>query len=320
MRTTMRTTTAASMLAFSLIVLLASCSSAPGPEEEVTAKRRKAAEYSEYGNNYYNQGMYGKALELYELALAYNGAADYRPGIVRSYNALGKTYLALGRLEEAASRFDRALRMALELDDPRLICRSLNNRGELELRREDFEAGLDLFRRAEERFERGVPDPDRAIVYNNMGTGYKRLGKPGRALEFFQRALELNERERLAEEAATNCFMIASVLSEQGEYDQALEYAERALDWDKKVENSLGIAKDYLALGLISKRVARYEEAFGYFESGLFVYRSLAVLHSGLNIEADVKKMLRELIETAELLGRTSEAEVYRGILEGEGE
>ena len=64
MRTTMRTTTAASTLAFSLIVLLASCSSAPGPEEEVTAKRRKATEYSEYGNNYYNQGMYEKALEL----------------------------------------------------------------------------------------------------------------------------------------------------------------------------------------------------------------------------------------------------------------
>ena len=72
------------ILIASLIVLAASCSSAPKPEEEVTAKQRKAVEYSEYGHNYYNQGMYEKALELYNLALAYNGAADYLPGMART--------------------------------------------------------------------------------------------------------------------------------------------------------------------------------------------------------------------------------------------
>jgi hypothetical protein len=62
------------------------------------------------------------------------------------------------------------------------------------------------------------------------------------------------------------------------------------------------------------------QRAFGHFQRGLLVYRSMAILHSSLEIESDVKKILTHLIDTAESLGKTQEAEFYRGILSAEKE
>ena len=77
----------------SLFLLLA-CSSAPKPQEEVVEARNKAAEYAEFGNSHFRQGLYDRAIDFFELSLAYNGPVDNQPGMVSSYNSLGRVYLA----------------------------------------------------------------------------------------------------------------------------------------------------------------------------------------------------------------------------------
>ena len=68
------------LLAFTLIV---SCSSAPKQTEEITDKKHRAAEYTKFGNSYYNEGRYNQALQFFTLALNDNISVDNEEGIVR---------------------------------------------------------------------------------------------------------------------------------------------------------------------------------------------------------------------------------------------
>jgi len=193
------------LLSVLLAVLLGSipsCSSAPRPTEEVNSSKNKAVEFTEYGNNYYSQGQFEKAIELFNLALAYNGSVDHQAGMAGSYNSIGRAYLALGRYDDAQSNFDRAEKIGQRINDSNLICQSLNNRGEVFLQRGDYQKALPHFERAVEKFDKGVANSQRAIVYHNLGTNYKRLGEKEKALEYLKLAVKLNLQEKRAEEAA----------------------------------------------------------------------------------------------------------------------
>jgi tetratricopeptide (TPR) repeat protein len=312
----------------------AACSTAPPPKEFVTESKNKAAEYAGFGNDYFSKGMYARAIEFFKLSLAYSGSVDHRPGIAKALNSLGKVFQARGLLDTAENYLGQAEEIAVSLDDPQLTAQTLNNRGELELAREEYEKALAWFEEARDYAEKAKSLPatpaggqgleeavrsssDLAVIYHNIGTTQKRLGDSARALEFFQKALELNLKDKFAAETASNYYMIASVHSEKGEYEKALANALLALEMDKKVENSLGIAKDFLALGIIAGKSGEKETAYDYFKRGLFVYRSVAIIHADLNIERDVATILEQLVATAEALGKTAEAANYRDILQG---
>ena len=311
-----------------LALIVLGCSTPPPPQEFATESKNKAAEYAEFGNDYFSQGMYERAIEFFKLSLAYSGSVDHQPGIAKAYNSLGKVFQARGLLENEENYLGQAEEIANRLEDPRLIAQTLNNRGELQLVREDYTAAMTHFAEARRYAETAGAQgggqeqsmSDIAVIYHNIGTAHKRLGDGEAALEHFQKALELNLKEKDAAESASNYYMIASVYSERGEYEQALSSATLALDMDKKVENSLGIAKDFLALGIISRKSGESDAAYAYLKRGLFVYRAIAVLHSGLNIESDVATILDHRVSMAEELGKSGEAENYRSILQGKKE
>jgi tetratricopeptide (TPR) repeat protein len=294
--------------------LFFACSTAP--DEQVTEKLSEATQFAQLGNDAYDTGSYGQALEFFNLSLAYNGAIDNQAGIVQSYNSLGRVYLAQGFPDLAEQNLLRALELAEEMNDVRLIAITQNNRGEVWLSQGDYEKALPFFQAA--LSEAGdIPQSDLALIYHNLGSVYKRLNQLDLALESFDKALALNERAKNVEEAAANLYMIASIHSERGEYQTALAFAQSALANDKLVENSLGIAKDYLALGLISKKTNSLDEALEYFEKGLFVYRSIAILQPNIPLDREVKDILGHLIETAGELGQTEKVDTYSAILSG---
>ena len=301
------------------LVLLVTCSSAPKAPEEITEKRNQAAEYAEYGNSYYSQGKYDRAIEFFDLALAHNGSIDNLVGIVSTYNSLGKTYLAKGETDTAEGYLDRARELADELNDPAVLSQVLNNYGELNLSLQNFDKALTYFEEANSTADQSSTQKDRAVIFHNLGTVQKKLGNPDLSIGYYEQAAVLNTADKKYEELASNYYMIASVHSEQGDYVRALEFIYKALENDKKMENSLGIAKDYLALGLILQKDDSLELAYANLKRGLFVYRSLVVLNADLNIQRDVQNMLRTLIDLADKLGEEDDAADFRRIL-GESE
>ncbi len=131
------------------------------------------------------------------------------------------------------------------------------------------------------------------------------LGNYAKALEYFDKSLQINTANKLIESAAADYYMIASVYSLQARYEEAVKSAETALSLDKKIESSPGIAQDLYALGLIETRRKDLAAAYDYFQRAYLVFVTLGS-------KPGMRKALTELIAATDGLGRSTEADGYR--------
>jgi tetratricopeptide (TPR) repeat protein len=288
-------------------MLLVSCSSAPKKSETVITVKTQADKEAESGESYYRQGRYDLAFQLFTRALSEYASVDDGEGIVRSYNAIGKSYIALGSLDEAEDILLRA-RDRAHAESPTLLFDSSIALGELYLAKGDAQAARTTLLEAG-----AIPFPGRrpdqtAQLSHDLGTAEKNLGNSTKALEYFGLSLKTNLSNKYFAEAASDYYMIASVHSRDGRFDEALKYATLALSLDKQVESSPAIAKDLYALGLIATKKGDQASAFDYFQRSYLVSTSLG-------FREDMKRALAGLVAAADALGRTADAEAYRKAL-----
>ncbi len=295
------------VLLAAVAAIAAGCSSAPPPSNGVSTVKDQAAQDSAVGEGYYRQARYDLAIQFFLRALNGYTSVDDGEGVTRTYNLIGKTYLATSSLDQAEDMFVRARQRAKGVSDS-LLFDSSNNLGELYLARGDAARARDVLLEAL-ALPAGAQTPARtAIVYHNLGTAEKNLGEPAQALEYYGKSLQINLAQKLQAEAASDYYMIASVHSREGRFDEAVKNAELALAVDKRIENSPGIAEDLYALGLISTRRADSAAAFDYFQRSYMVYTTIG-LKSGM------RKALTHLVSTCDALGRTADGDTYRKAL-----
>jgi tetratricopeptide (TPR) repeat protein len=297
------------------VALAAGCSSAPKKQNQQFDLRNRAAETAKFGNDAFRKGDLDQAMRLFTLALALNAAADSSTGLVDSYNSVGKVHLARGAGDEAARHFRQALSIAQETGDAGLVARSRNNLGEAAFAASDFTGALTLFDEA--LATSGLPADVRAVILHNQGAALRRLSRTAEAAEKFNTALKINTREKNWYEAASNCYMLASLESEAGSFKGALDLARQALRYDRRVENSRGIANDYVALGKISARSGDQAGALDSFQRAVLVLRSMTVVDTRVIAGRELDEAARLAAETAERLGRNDEARAYRELLRG---
>jgi tetratricopeptide (TPR) repeat protein len=297
------------------IISLLGCSSVPEQAEEVIEKKNSAAEYAEYGNSYYNQGMYSQALNFFTLSLAYNGSVYHEEGMIQSYNSLGKVYIVLGDMGKAEKSYTDALELSLLIKNADLIAQSINNLGELYLKQEKYNLALKRFEQAME-YAKNLPEEKEAIIFHNIGIVYNRMNDEEKALEYFQRALRINLGKNYHEEIASNYYMISSIYSSRGDYETAVKYMQKALEEDRIVENSLGIAKDFQALGIIVLKAGKEKLAYNYFKKCIYVYQSLKRIYPNFTLAREMRVCLEYLIPLAEKLDTADNVKEYKDMYE----
>lgn len=288
------------------LTVLLSCSSSPKKSDTVVTVKSQADQDAASGEAYYRQGRYALAMQFFTQALSQYTSVDDGEGIVRSYNAVGKSYIALGSLDEAEGVFLRARERA-RAENPSLRFDSSMALGELYLAKGDPGRARDIFTE-EQQASAGRSAQQSAQLFHDLGTAEKNLGNSEAALGWFAQSLKINLAGKYLAEAASDYYMIASVHSRDGRYEEALSNAARALSLDKQVESSPGIAKDLYALGVISSKKGDQQAAFDYFQRSYLVSTTLG-------FRVDMRKALAGLVAAAEALGRTADAETYRKAL-----
>jgi tetratricopeptide (TPR) repeat protein len=291
----------------SVSLVIGSCSSAPKQSDTVQTVKIQADQEAASGEAYYRQGRYDLALQLFTQALSGYTSVDDGAGIIRSYNAIGKSYVVLGSLDLAENIFLRARERA-QGESPSLLFDSSINLGELYLAKGDAQSARTTLLNANTMPFPGRRSAQTAMLYHDLGTAEKNLGNSPKALEYFQLSLKTNLSNKYIAEAASDYYMIASVYSRDGMYDEALKNASLALSLDKRVESSPGIAKDLYAMGLIAAKKGDQGSAFDYFQRSYLVSTTLG-------FRDDMKKALARLVAAADALGRTTDAESYRHAL-----
>jgi tetratricopeptide (TPR) repeat protein len=294
-----------------LILLFTGCSSTPDKAETVSIAKNRAAEYTEYGKRYFDQARFDQALKFYMMALDNNIAVDYKEGIVLSRDALGQTYLMLGRFAEAGSSLQAARELAARMQRNDLELRVLNSQGKLALHQGRMAQARTIFDEARELLNQAGNPPEyiRADIYHSIGSLEKADGNLQDARINLEKSIAVNRRLDRKEETAGSLYMLASVYSKLGEYVAAREYLHTALDIDKQIENTLGIADDYFALGIVNQKMGNQEDAYLHLQTALEIYAVLNRLENTL-------ETISVLIDLADKLGRDDEADIYRRTME----
>ncbi len=286
---------------------IVSCSSAPKKSDTVITVKTQADQDAASGEAYYRQGRYPLALQFFSNALSQYTSVDDGEGIVRSYNAVGKCYIALGSMDDAERMLLRARERA-QAESPALRFDSSVALAELYLAKGDPGKARDILTEEQGAAPAKRTPQQSAQLFHDLGTAEKNLGNSAAALAWFDQSLKINLAGKYLAEAASDYYMIASVHSRESRYDEALANAGRALALDKQIESSPGIAKDLYALGVISAKKGDQQAAFDYLQRSYLVSTTLGFAD-------DMKKALTGLVAAAEALGRTADAEAYRKAL-----
>lgn len=295
---------AAAALLLILLLMISGCSSAPKKEEPAREISRAASEYAVFGNKFYRQGKYRRAEEMYLYSLEYYKRIDNRRGIVRTYNSLGKTYLAENKPQEGKRLFEAALRIVNNIEESKadkseggaasrnhvdlLKAETYNNLGELALFENSSDRAMELFDMGIEALSGRKRLPELAVLLHNRGGVYKQRGEYEKAEEDLLEALDMNKKANKYQEMASNYYMLSSSASQQGDFSKARKYGMKALELDKKTENSVGIAQDLIALGRIAEKEGGSETAADYYIRAYRIYESL-------QLENGVKKVVEYL-------------------------
>jgi len=103
-----------------------------------------------------------------------------------------------------------------------------------------------------------------AMIYNSMGAVYRIRSDYSVALEYFFKALEINERIGEKQGKAFNYGNIGIVYKTQEDYANALKYYKMALSTYQAMGDSNGIAINYGNIGIIYETLGDYRTSLEY--------------------------------------------------------
>lgn len=221
---------------------------------EINDKKGMGASYNNLGIIYRNQGALDKALDYYMTSLKIYESLDHKLGIATTKNNISTIYSIKKDFPEAMKYLEESYNLFLELDDQRKIVGSLNNLGILNTELQLNDKAMKYFVEASERSGKlGLKFAD---PYTNVGNLLFNEGNYQRAVEFYNKALEI-EREKQNNlgilNAVTNLGITYAKAKQPGPAKQYLDEA-------------LGLCNDlqaYAVLPAIYKAVASNEAIQG---------------------------------------------------------
>ncbi len=102
-------------------------------------------------------------------------------------------------------------------------------------------------------------------AYNNLGTINREQGNYSLALDFYLKALKINEELKDKNGIAKQLGNIAVVYHIQGDYHKALDYFLSSIKIGEELGDKKGLAVRYGNIGIVYKDQGNYPKALGYY-------------------------------------------------------
>jgi CHAT domain-containing protein len=230
------------------------------------ARGDKAAEADTLNNDggvWLYKGNHAEAEKHFAQALALREAVGVPEPIGQSLTNLGYIQSASGRLTEARINYEKARAVFVSAAVPPARTATLDlNLGSLYSELGDQRAALAAQEKALAEFRAADDISGVSNAYSNMGASYYYLGDYGRALENFQRAVDvLPDRPDMRRPLSKALGNAAAVHGELGNYDLAFDFLRRALASDESVGDKRSVAGRWLTMGQLEVKHGQGYEA-----------------------------------------------------------
>lgn len=158
----------------------------------------------------------------------------------------------------------------------------------------EYDAGLDVARKAEEVFRKTDSRAGLARAYNNKGLIYAVLDDQEEAIQEYKRSLELNREIDRKTSVGTNFYNLGISYSSLEEYELARSYFDSSLTIHQELEDARMTKLTLTFLGEVYREQGLYEKALGFYQEAqkmakdsgewdkAFIYAGLSAAYAGL--------------------------------------
>ena len=114
-----------------------------------------------------------------------------------------------------------------------------------------------------------------ADAYNNYGYYYERQGKPGKALENYEKSLDMSKRSGNRSGVASTLNNLGYVYYSQADVSRALEHYMQSLAIYEEIGDQQGIARSYNNMAVLHNNQDNVDKGLEYLEKSLAIKRKL---------------------------------------------
>ncbi|MCK9420978.1 MAG: tetratricopeptide repeat protein [Bacteroidales bacterium] len=195
-------------------------------------------------------------------------------GEAQAYQNIGMAYAALSQFIEAENNLQIAFQKMKMFSDSVSMISLYQCFGNLYLQKADYRKALPYFKRVSTLSET-LRLPDDPVVAECIGSCYKGIGDNQRAVEFFQKTLEIYKNKGIENERYNPVFSLGMIYAEWGWDEQALENYNKALKIQIAHNDSIGSAFTLVNMAGIYGKSLGNEKAMEYFDIALNIFKKL---------------------------------------------
>ena len=192
----------------------------------------------------------------------------------KACNTLGVAWYIKSIYPRAVEWHQQSLAIMKEVGEISGMATSYNNLGNIYSDQGDFVKALQHYQKALDLVET-TNRPKASIYYSNIGSIYLAQGIYPKALEQFQKALTICEDLNDQEGMAVAYNNIGIIYNNAGDTTKALGYYEKSVELNKKLEDKQGLAETYINIAGIKKAQREYAQALEYGRKSLALQRDL---------------------------------------------
>jgi len=247
-----------------------------------------ARAYANVANTYYLQADYANALYYYSHALDFTQNKSAAASIITN---MGLIYDAQGKLPDALANFFKALKLAEEANDKKLIAMCTGNIGDAYLYQENYAQSLVYFQKSFALYQEIGSKSGETYNLECIGNVYFKKRDYPKALDYYTRALKISEELNDTRSMSSALGNIGRVYAADSNYKQAMNYFNSVLKQSEKMGNEAEVAKYVYNIGQVYLDEKKYKSAEQYISKSVKLADSIDFK----NVENEGNQKLSEL-------------------------
>ncbi len=228
------------------------------------------------GKYFFLQGRYDKAHICFGKSLVAYKDENYEQAYSETYIHIGQIFSREGLLDSADSCFQLALHWAKQNQDTIREISSLRSIGNIYYKKGQFDDALRVYNEGLVTASL-ISDKNQelASLYNNLGILFSDWNKYQKALEYYQKALGIEESLGNIKEQARIFNNIGTIYWYQDKLDSALIFYIKSLEGRDKINDINGKAYVLNNLGMYYGSLEDYAKSLEYFKKSLNYFESM---------------------------------------------
>jgi tetratricopeptide (TPR) repeat protein len=257
--------------------------------EKAGFKKGTASSLQNLGNVEVAKGNIDAAKKRFNESLKIKETINDHEGVANTYGSLANLLENEGKYPEALQLYRKALAIQEKYRLEKRMGANYGNMGIIYYYQGDFPTALDYYFRSLKIAEKYNQKDARSINLGNIGSVYLDLGDLVKAEEYILKAIKLDEEMDVPVELWYT--YLGNIYSKQGKFKKALECYNRSLDINSSLGNKQIIGNIYNNIGNLNSKTGNFSEAELAFKKAISMAEEVRDLNELSSIHSNLGSM-----------------------------